>query len=242
VRLLRIASVPLAALACAGCMTVDTLTNRGYPGPYTYSGARGDLEIIEQSFLSFNLPLMLLFMLDLPLSAVADTLALPATLPRERARLSRLEQRGRVDIEQPALVTAEPGEQPEATAERLIDRCREASKTLSDALLDCYSIGARITVRSASDPQSPPRKLTGSAYKLELRDALARERQVGDVIDWSEPRFEREGKAVRVTAIRSSARSAQTHPQSWLVGPGSDGGWRILEEDGIGWATVAPRP
>jgi uncharacterized protein YceK len=223
-------------------MTLDTLNNRGYPGPYTYSGARGDLEIIGQSFLSFNLPLMLLFMLDLPLSALADTLVLPVTWPRERARRKQLEQRQRVDIEQPALVTALPNEAPEVTAERLVERCREASKKQSDELLDCYSIGARISLRSESDPSAEPRRLAGGAYKLELREILASQRYLGDVVDWSDAGFEREAGGVRVTATRSSARSARTHRQNWLVGPCADGGWRILEEDGFGWTAPAGEP
>jgi uncharacterized protein YceK len=242
VRAARSIGTPLAALALAGCMTLDTLNNRGYPGPYTYSGARGDLEIIGQAFLSFNLPLMLLFMLDLPFSALADTLVLPVTFPRERARLAQVEERRRVDIEQPALVTALPGEEPEVTAERLVERCREASKNQSDELLDCYSIGARIRVRSESHPDAEPRRLAGGAYKLELREVLAEQRYLGDVVDWSDAEFEREAGGVRVTATRSRARSAETHRQSWLVGPCADGGWRILEEDGFGWSAPAGKP
>ena len=234
VRILTLA----VALACAGCMTLDTLSNPGYPGPHTYSGARSDLKIMGQSFLNWNLPFMLLFMLDLPLCAVADTLVLPVTLPRENARRAELEQRQRIDIEQPALVRATAGEEPEVTAERLFEHCREASKKLSDELLDCYSIAARITLRAASDKAK--RQLSGGEYKLALRKALAHQRYVGDVVDWIDADFEREGGAVRVTATRSTARSPETHPQSWLVGPGADAGWRILEEDGIGWPDPAP--
>jgi uncharacterized protein YceK len=231
-----------AVLACAGCMAIDTLSNRGYPGPYTYSGARGDLEIISQSFLGFNLPMMALFILDLPFSALVDTFALPATVPRERARLAALEQRRRVDIEQPALVSAAPGEEPEATAERLVERCRQAARESKDDLLDCYSIAARIALRPASDPGAAPRRLSGTEYKLELRAALEQQRYTGDTIDWTDVRFEREGSAVRVHATRVSARSSTTHPHSWLIGPGADGGWRILEEEGIGWPAPVPVP
>jgi uncharacterized protein YceK len=223
-------------------MAIDTLTNRGYPGPHTYSGSRADLEIIGQSFLSFNLPMMALFMLDLPFSALVDTLALPATVPRERARLAAVEQRRRVDIEQPALVVAAPGETPEATAERLVERCREAARAAKDELLDCYSIAARIALSPAEDPAAAPRRLSGSEYKLELRAALEQQRDTGDTIDWTEAAFEPEGDGVRVRATRVSARSAKTHPHSWLLGPGADGGWRILEEDGIGWPAPAPAP
>ena len=229
-RAVQILRAPVLALALAGCMTVDTLSNRGYPGPYVYSGARSDLELIGQSFLSFNLPFMLVWLIDLPLSTVADTLALPATFPREQKRLAEIEQRQRVDIEQPALVTAVPGEEPEVTAERLFARCREAAKQQNDDLLDCYSIGARIALRPASGAAT--RRLTGAEYKLELRKGLADERYVGDTVDWADAAFEREGAGVRVTATRSTARSAETQPESWLFGPCPDGGWRILEQDG----------
>src|SRR5262245_58199657 len=235
VRAIQILRAPALALALAGCMTIDTLSNRGYPGPYTYSGARSDLELIGQSFLGFNLPFMLVWIIDLPLSLVADTLALPATFPREQKRLAEIEQRERVDIEQPALVTAVSGEAPEVTAERLFARCREAAKQQNDDLLDCYSIGARIALRPASGTAAP-RRLTGAQYKLELRRALADERYVGDTVDWADADFEREGDGVRVTATRSTARSAETHPESWLFGPCPDGGWRILEQDGAGGA------
>jgi len=47
VRAVQILQAPVLALALAGCMTVDTLSNRGYPGPYTYSGARGDLDAAD---------------------------------------------------------------------------------------------------------------------------------------------------------------------------------------------------
>jgi uncharacterized protein YceK len=236
-RAVQILRAPVLALALAGCMTIDTLSNRGYPGPYTYSGTRADLDLIGQSFLSFNLPFMLVWMIDLPLSLVADTLAFPAMYPRERQRLAELEQRARVDIEQPALVTPVTGEQPEVTAERLFERCRQAAKQQSDELLDCYSIGARIVLRPESG-SAAPRQLTGGAYKLELREALAQERYVGDMVDWSAPEFEREGSGVRVTATRSTARSSQTHPETWLFGPCADGGWRILEQDGVGGAVA----
>jgi hypothetical protein len=97
-------------------------------------------------------------------------------------------------------------------------------------------------LRSASDPDAEPRGLADGAYKLELREALAGQRYVGDVVDWSEPVFERESGGVRVTATRTTARSPVTHRQSWLVGPGADGGWRILEEDGFGWSPPAEKP
>jgi len=241
VRLSRVPSLVLA-LACAGCMTLDTLNNRGFRGPYAYSGARADLELIGQSFLSFNLPFMLLFMLDLPLSALADTAVLPVTLPRERARLAELEQRQRVDVEQPALIEPRPGESPETVAERLVERCRVAARALSDDLVDCYSIGARVALHPASDASAAPRRLTGAEYKLELRRSLEHLRYIGDSFDWIEPEFEREGNAVVVTATRSTAQSSVTDAQRWRIGPCADGGWRILEEEGVDLPGAAPLP
>jgi len=50
-----------------------------------------------------------------------------------------------------------------------------------------------------------PRRLGGGAYKLELRQALERERYAGDLVDWSGAEFEREGDAVRVTGAKKDA-------------------------------------
>jgi uncharacterized protein YceK len=239
---LRFARIPTVALAltCSGCMTLDTLNDRGYRGPYAYSGARADLRMISETFLNLAWPFTIFFLVDLPFSTVADTLLLPVMLPRERKRLAELEQRQRIDVEQPPLVEAEPGEQPEETAERLLSRCRELSRALEDELLDCYSIGARIALRLPAEPNGAARRLSGAQYKLELRDALEKLRYAGDSIDWIEPEFEREGDAVRVLATRTTATSPATHSQRLLVGPCSDGGWRILEEDGIEPAPPAP--
>jgi uncharacterized protein YceK len=221
-------------------MTLDTLNNPGYDGPWTYSGARADLGLMRDLFLNWNLPLLFVFTADLPFSAVADTLVLPLTIPRERRRLAEVESARRVDVERPSLVQPEPGEKPEATAQRLFERCREAVRTMNDELLHCYSVGARITVREP-DSGEPRERLSGEAYKLVLREALPRQRDNGEVIDWQAPAFEREGEAVRVQATRTSSRTAATHPLEWRIGPGPDGGWRILEEDGIGWPEPPPR-
>jgi uncharacterized protein YceK len=223
----------ILALVSSGCMTFDTMTNRGFRGPYTYSGARADLDQVGQAFLSFNLPFMLLFTIDLPLSTIADTLALPVTFPRERARLAELEQRQRVDIEQAPLVRPELDQPPEVTAQRLFESCRALVKKLDDELLDCYSIRAEIALRPAADPYGAARRISGSQYKTELRAALERLRYLGDAIDWTDAEFEREGNAVRVTATRSTALTSATNPHRLLIGPSSDGGWRILEEEGI---------
>jgi uncharacterized protein YceK len=221
-------------------MTLDTMNDRGYRGPWAYSGARADLRMISATFLGMSWPLTIFFLVDLPFSAVADTFLLPVTLPRERKRQAELDQVQRVDVEQPALVRAEPGEPPEETAERLLARCRGLSRALSDELVNCYSIGARIALRLAAEPDGAARRLSGTQYKLELREALEQLRYQGDSIDWIDPEFEREGDAVRVTATRTSANSPVTYPQRLLLGPCSDGGWRILEEDGI--EPVPPRP
>ena len=232
---MRLARIPVLALAlaCSGCMTLDTMNDRGFRGPWAYSGARADLRMISSTFLSLSWPLTIFFLVDLPFSAVADTFLLPVTLPRERRRLAELEEVQRVDVEQPALVRPEPGEPPEETAERLLERCRALSRALAEELLHCYSLDARIALRLASEPAGAARRLTGAQYKLELRDALEQLRYLGDSIDWVEPEFEREGDAVRVIATRTSANSPATYPQRLLVGPCADGGWRILEEDGI---------
>ena len=80
----------LAVTVSMGCSTIETFTKdwsskwctyRGYERPalpWTYSGTRWAWFVWSHSLLLSDL-----YALDLPLSAVADTLALPYTIPRQ---------------------------------------------------------------------------------------------------------------------------------------------------------------
>ena len=87
----------LALLLCSGCMSVATntsfLSDSSHLGT-PYSGTRGDLHILvcfskdvgrDASALVLA-PLMLLPLIDLPLSLLLDTLLLPVDIPLEPDR------------------------------------------------------------------------------------------------------------------------------------------------------------
>ena len=84
----------LAACVGSGCMTIDTRRNVSYEGPRTFSGSRASLGYIGDGFLSLSIPLMLIFMVDLPFSLVADTLLLPLIRCRRASRARRAAGRG----------------------------------------------------------------------------------------------------------------------------------------------------
>jgi uncharacterized protein YceK len=225
----RVFVAALALLLCAsGCMTVDTQLDKGYKGPRVYSGVRKDLRLMGPAFLNLSFGWVVITLFDLPFSLVADTLLLPVTIPRDLDRSKVEQEQARVDSERPALVHATAGEAPADTARRLFDACRALLRKQTPQLADCYSIEAVVSVTGAQP-------LRGSAYKVELREAILRNRDEAIFIDWRDPVFEPEGERVRVRVTRRSSREPPETPLELAVGPGSDGGWRILEETSVGW-------
>jgi hypothetical protein len=94
-------------------------------------------------------------------------------------------------------------------------------------LADCYSIGARIELGGAAAQ-------SGADYKPALRAALARDASDGVLVEWRNPTFAPDGERVRISATRASSAVAARSPVTLVVGPCTDGGWRILEETGPG--------
>lgn len=226
-------SRPLAGLlallfGATGCMTLDTQFSRGYEGPYVYSGVRKDLEILGPAFLHLSFGWVTLSLLDLPLSLVADTLFLPVSISRDAVRDAKIEEKTQVRSDRPALVHAKAGETPVQTARRLFDECRDLLRRQDDAVADCYSVDAWITVVGGTSRR-------GSDEKLTIRQAIALHRELGISVDWREPVFEPDGERVRITATRRSSQSADASEIVFVVAAGPDGGWRIVEETGIGW-------
>jgi len=209
-------------------MTLDTQLDKGYKGPRVYSGVRKDLRLMGPAFLNLSFGWVVITLFDLPFSLVADTLILPVTIPRDLDRSEAEAEQERVDSERPALVHANAGEAPADTARRLFDACRVLLRRQTPELSDCFSIEAVVTV-AGSQP------LRGSAYKIELREAIERNRDDGIFIDWRDPVFEPADERVRVRATRRSSREPPETPLEFVIGPGSDGGWRILEETSVGW-------
>jgi uncharacterized protein YceK len=219
----------LALLTAApGCMTIDTQLGRGYEGPYVYSGARKDLEIMGPAFLHLSMGWVILTLIDLPLSLVADTLLLPVSISRDAQRDKKIEEKTQVATDRPALVHAKAGDTPSDTARRLFDECRDLLRRQRPELTDCYSVDAAITI--AGGPALP-----GSQHKLAVREAIAHHRDQGITVDWRDPVFETDGERVRIRATRRSTREPSESALSLVVAPGADGGWRIVEEQSVGW-------
>jgi uncharacterized protein YceK len=222
------AAAAVLALAASGCMTLDTQFDPGYDGPHVYSGVRKDLQMIGPGFLSLRLGWVMFWAFDLPFSFVADTLLLPVTIPRELARSDARAEELQVQTDRPAPVSAVAGESPTEAARRIFDVCRDRLRRQEDAFADCYAVGAKISLGGAGVQ-------SGAQYKQLVREALERERETGVFVDWRDPSFSAEGERVRIRAMRRSTGEPRESPVELVVGPGSDGGWRIVEETSVGF-------
>ena len=163
---------------------------------------------------------------DAALSATADTLLLPITIP-EQLRLNReREQRMRVDIEQPGVLLPIANEEPLNTAKRLFRECSGYVLNVKPELTDCYSIHAVIDLDGE--------KMTGAEYKTRLRAEYLPLRGGKSFVRLRDPDYEVREKTVLITARRLEADTQERTPVTWIVGPCPDGAWRILEERGQG--------
>jgi uncharacterized protein YceK len=228
-RRIRPLAAALALLVTgSGCMSLDTQLDAGYKGPYVYSGVRKDLAIMGPAFLHLSFGWVLITLFDLPFSLVSDTLLLPVSLSRDAKRDEEIHETTQVERDRPPLVTAKPGEAPADTAKRLFEACRTLMRRQDDQLSDCWTVGASIAV-SGAPAQS------GSAWKLVVREAMARGRDAGVFVDWRDPVYTPEGERVRVAAVRRSTGEPAESPIVLVVAAGADGGWRIVEESSVGW-------
>jgi uncharacterized protein YceK len=224
-------SAALLVGLAGGCMTLNTRSDPTYDGSRVYSGTRVDLAQGVGQLLQFSTG-MLLFFGDLPLSFIVDTVLLPVTIPEERARRTALEAQLQTRTDNPSVIELRPDEGPIETARRLFETCRDLTEQLSIRVLDCYALEARV-VRVSAD--GIPTGLTGAAYKQKLVDTLKRAKYAGLFISYRDPSFEPQGDAVRVEATRVTSQSAERNPVRFLMGPGEDGQWRILEEQSRSW-------
>lgn len=239
VRAARTALIIAAIVGLAsGCMTYQTRTDPGYDGPPIYSGTRTAWSNLGESTLSLQITLMLISLVDLPFSFLADTAMLPVTVPESRARAdaASISVEDPLLIEQPSPVDVPEGTDALRAAALLYDECLRRLEQLDPTLTDCYSIDARIEIIAVSDSGAiGGRKLNGVEYKRYIVGRISRARATSDYITFRGATFEPEGDAVRVRAYRHSASTSARHTVSLLVGPGPDGGWRILEENSAGW-------
>jgi uncharacterized protein YceK len=211
-----------------GCGTVDTRMNEGYEGPPVYSGARQSLSFAKLAFLQVNPFLLALALGDSVISAVADTVLLPITIPEQLQQNTESREHARLDIDQPSVVSQIKGEEPLRTAKRLYQTCSNYVINVNPRVTDCYAIDAKIKIEGGEE-------LTGAEYKEKLREELAPLKGSGRFISLKEPKYEIAGTNVRVEATRRDPDSAKKSTLVWVVGPGSDGQWRILEEEGAGF-------
>lgn len=224
----RAAAALLLALGASACMAIDTQTNKSYRGPLVYSGTRYDLSGAGDALVDFNIGWLMFLLADLPFSFLADTVMLPVTIPRESARSVEHAAELQVATERPSPVQPRADEAPVATAERLFAACEKLVVARDPHLADCYSIDAQVRLAGGAP-------LRGADYKPVLRAGL--EQAVADYqsLDWRDPQYQLEGERVRITAVRASSANPARTPLVLVVGACPDGGWRILEEDSVGW-------
>ncbi len=218
-------------------MTFQTRSDPGYVGKRTYSGSRTDVLNLRESGMSLQLSLMLISLVDLPFSFLADTALLPVTIPEERARKAELvRQDVPADVERPSPVSGAPGTDPVEMAKRLFRECESRLEKLDATLVDCYSIHARVrVVRIGEDNQPTTREMTGTEYRAYLKERVARARKESDYVTFRAESFTPEGEGVRVVARRVAATTSMRHSISLLMAPDEAGQWRIVEEQSAGW-------
>jgi hypothetical protein len=222
------AAVFCTALALA-CSTIDTRTDEGYVGARTYSGARQALSLAKIAFLQVNPPFFALWVGDSVVSGLADTLLLPITIPEQIKQNRETVESLRTDVERPGVLRKIEGEEAIRTARRLFRECSSFVLNLDPRITDCYSIGAKIQLEESSE------EFTGAQYKLRLREEFAPLRGTGRFIRLKEPQFEEQPPNIVIRATREDSKEETRSPLTWVVGPGADGEWRILEERGAGF-------
>jgi hypothetical protein len=220
-------SIPLAL----ACNTIDTRMNAGYTGPRTYSGARQALGVAKQSFLSLNPPLLALSLADALFSSVADTFLLPLTIPEQSKLNTERTESLRLDVEQPGPLRVIANEEPLRTARRLYRECSSLALSLSSRFVNCYSIAAKIEITD----QGGTEQLTGAEYKAKLREEFVPLQGTGRYARMKQPKYEEQPPNVVITAVREDSEDETRETIVWVVGPGADGEWRILEERGPGF-------
>ncbi len=236
-RVLRALGLFLLPGLLLGCMTIQTRTDPGYTGARIYSGARTDLANMGEAGMSLNLGLIVIALVDLPFSFLADTVLLPLTIPEERERRAALEVEATpIDEQAESPVSGREGTPPLEMGKRLYRECLKRIEKLQPSFIDCYSVDAIVSVVTPGpDGRVEMRVISGAQYKVYLRDRIARARSDGDYVTFREASFELEGERVRVRTSRVAASTSMRHQITLLLGAGDDGGWRILEERSAGW-------
>ena len=228
-RALRLGAA-VALAGALGCMTIDSQRDPGYQGPAVYSGVRKDMALMSSALSPGDLMYAIMFAgVDLPFSAIADTVLLPVTIAKDERRQEERSVDTQTASERPGPIAAIAGEEPLATAQRLFQTCAKLLHAQDPQLADCYSVDADVEINGGAS-------LRGSEYKQTLRAGMARDAAAGHLVEWREPSFSADGAQVRIDATRASSSKPSRSPLVLRVGPCSDGAWRILNETSIGWA------
>jgi len=221
----------LVACGATGCMTVDTRVGKAYKGPPTYSGTRTSLAGIASSFYRFDIQGLIFFGSDLPASFLADTLILPVTIPEQFSYSDQVAEAIQVERDVPSVISPPAGETTLKTGQRFWDKCVALTAEMRNRLPDCYAVDAKVVV---PDGSGGTRELKGAEYKERLREILPELRNTTRSVTYIEPKFEVEGDRVKIQAKRADSSALERTTVSFVVGPGADGEWRILEQVGEG--------
>jgi hypothetical protein len=109
----------------------------------------------------------------------------------------------------------------------------QLTEAFDPAITDLYADTAKISNRRLfPDGSSREMSMPAPSYKALLRQVLPVAKEQNDLDRYSEVRYVVEGDNVRITATRYSVMKDYKAPHTLLVGPDTDGTWRILEESG----------
>lgn len=121
----------------------------------------------------------------------------------------------------------------EAKARALFEQFVRLTEAFDPAITDLYADTAKISNRRVfPDGTSREMSMPAPSYKTLLRQVLPVAKEQNDLDRYSEVRYTVEGDNVRITATRYSVMKDYSAPHTLLVGPDTDGTWRILEESG----------
>lgn len=121
----------------------------------------------------------------------------------------------------------------EAEARALFERFVQLTEAFDPTITDLYAETAKIGNRRIfPDGTSREMAMPAPSYKALLRQVLPMAKAQNDLDRYSDVRYAVEGDNVRITAKRHSVMKDYSAPHTLLVGPDTDGTWRILEESG----------
>lgn len=128
------------------------------------------------------------------------------------------------------LVHANPRD-PVAAATELFQKYVAFGESYDARLVELYADDATVRNRRVLPTgESREMALSGAQYKQLMAAALPMAKARGDRSTYSEVTYAQEGNGVRIKATRYSELKRYSSPVSWLVRPGPDGNWRIVEE------------